>query len=325
MTASTAPPVAHAGPPATEAMATEALAAGAGVRAGRFELLRALGAISATAGAASGPVSRALGLEEMSAADHTRVFVLDLPAYASIHLGPEGKLGGDGADRIAGMWRALGLTPPADADHLAVLLALYAELGEAAFACRTDAARRRLDHTRAVLLAEHLASWLPGYLTAASAYPPAAPWAALTAAALRRERDDLRPPDRLPAALRDAPPGPASAAGPDDLLDALVTPVRSGFVLTHRDLQQAGSATGLGVRRGERRYTLRAMFDQDPGAACGWLVAHARRWATAHRAGAAPGREVVAGWWASRAAATAGALSAGRPHPAAPAPVAPER
>ncbi len=278
---------------------------GGAAPAGRFELLRALGELSSTSPAASAAVSRALGLEAMSAADHTRVFVLDLPPFASIHLGAEGKLGGEGADRVAGLWRALGLTPPADPDHLAVLLGLYAELAEASRGCRTEAARRRLEHARTVLLAEHLASWLPGYLIAASGYPAVAAWAALTAAALRRELEEVGVPEQLPVALRDAPPGPARASGAGDLLDALVAPLRAGFVLTHQDLEDAGATTGLGVRRGERRYALQAMFDQDPLATCGWLADHALRWSSAHRESDGP----FARWWASRARETASALA----------------
>ena len=35
-------------------------------------------------------------------------------------------LGGEARDRIAGFWRALGLVPPPEPDHLAVMLGLYA-------------------------------------------------------------------------------------------------------------------------------------------------------------------------------------------------------
>jgi TorA maturation chaperone TorD len=270
---------------------------------GRWELLRALGAY--TAGARRGPIGAALCLAEMSAAEHTRIFVLDLPPYASIHLGPDGNLGGEGADRVAGLWRALGLQPPSDADHLASLLALFAELGAAAGACRTGTARRRLGHARAVLLGEHLVPWLPGYLTAVDGYPAAGGWARLARAALRREVEELELPDVLPAALRDAPP----AVGYDDVLDAVVAPVRAGFVLTHQDLQRAGSDIGVGVRRGERRYVLEAMLGQDAPATLGWLAGHARGWATHHRS-AAGGVPSVAAWWCRRATESEATLEA---------------
>ena len=81
------------------------------VAAGRWELFRALGAVAGhpadarTAGAA-------LGWAGPDNAEHTEVFVLNCPPYASVYLGAEGGLGGDAADGAAGFWRAIGLTPP---------------------------------------------------------------------------------------------------------------------------------------------------------------------------------------------------------------------
>ncbi len=266
------------------------------------ELLRALGALSVVPPPASDPISAALGLAAMTAADHTRLFVLDLPPYASIYLGRDGNLGGEAADRVAGMWRALGLDPPADPDHLATLLALYAELGVAAVTCRTAAARARLVHARSVLRAEHLVSWLDPYLTAAPSYPGAEGWARLCQAAMGHE--PRRHADQpLPAALRDAPRCIQPTDNLDQLLDSLVTPIRIGFVLTHRDLQHAGNQIGLGVRRGERRYTLRAMLDQDPAATLGWLAGEARQWSTAYRRHPLDG--ATSRWWSARASSAA--------------------
>ena len=274
--------------------------------ADRWELLRALGALAATPPPASRPVSEALGLPPSAPADHTRLFVQDLPPHASIHLGPEGKLGGEGADRVAGLWRALSLEPPPDADHLASLLWLCAELGAAAGSCRTAVAQRRLEHARSVLLWEHLASWLPGYLAAAAPYPAAGGWSGLTLAALRRELATTAAAAVLPAALRDAPApvDPHERAG--DLLQAMTVPVRTGFVLTARDLARAGADIGVGVRVGERRFAPQAMADQDPRATLSWLAGHARRWAGVHAA--QPIASLASEWWAQRAAATAATL-----------------
>jgi TorA maturation chaperone TorD len=271
---------------------------------GRWELLRAVGALTVVAPPADAPIRSALGLPAWSRADHTRLFVLELPPYAAIHLGAEGKLGGDGADRVAGLWRALGLTPPAEPDHLAALLALTAELGHGAETCRSDRVRRRLSHARAVVLVEHLWSWLPGYLAAASADPAGAAWAQLTGQAVAAEVARIpTEANRLPAALRDAPAGIDEDSGPDELLDALVAPVRVGFVLTMSDLRQAGDTVGVGVRLGERRYALRAMLDQEPAAVLTWLADHARRFAALHRAQRQPGP--ASSWWADRAAHSA--------------------
>lgn len=66
----------------------------------RWELLRALGAVAdspAVARAVAGPP----GLAPLTDAEHTDVFVLNCPPYASVYLGPDGALGGEGADRAA--------------------------------------------------------------------------------------------------------------------------------------------------------------------------------------------------------------------------------
>ena len=279
--------------------------------AGELELLRALGAYTVVPPPASSHLGDALGLAPLTAADHTRLFVLDLPPYASVYLGADGQLGGDDADRVAGLWRALGLTPPSEPDHLASLLALDAELGHAATTCRTALARRRLAHARQTLRAEHLTSWLAAYLAAAATYPGGAGWAQLCHAAVGHgavgHGADPAHQHPLAAALRDAPPSLATTDELDQLLDALVAPVRSGFVLPHRDLQQAGDEIGVGVRRGERRYTLRALLEQDPAATLAWLARHARRWSALHRS--QPLDPAASRWWSGRATGAAAVLA----------------
>lgn len=275
----------------------------------RWELLRALGALCLDDTADTVEVAQTLGLPAWARADHTAIFVLDLPPYASIHLGPDGKMGGEAADRVAGLWRTLHLDPPSDADHLGVLLALYAELGAASQACQTTAAAARLDHARAVVLWEHLWSWVPGYLAAVAQNPAGRPWATLTSRALMGEAAATPEPPARPVALRHAPAPPGPDDSLDELLDALTTTVRAGFVLTYTDVVRAGSEIGAGVRRGERRFALRSMMEQDPTATLRWLAGHARRWAQLHTEwpdrGAGTSR-----WWARRAHATLAALEA---------------
>lgn len=280
--------------------------------AGRWELLRALGSLTLGPPAETLPAARALGLPAWSAAEHTELFVLSLPPYASIHLGPDGKLGGEAADRIAGLWRALGLGPPADADHLGVILGLYAELGEAAAGARGERTRERLEHARETVLWEHLWPWVPGYLTAAATGPAACrPWSQLTARALTAEALASRPPPALPLALRTAP-GPITAdLSPGDLLDALTAPLRTGFVLTRADVGAAARRLGLGLRQGERRFAIKVMLEQDPAPTLGWLADHAGAWAGRHARQAAVAAAVAADpspWWAGRAAGTADVL-----------------
>jgi hypothetical protein len=294
------------GTPVTELTATP----GAGSSgAGRWELLRALGVVMSAVPPSADHLHAALKLPPWSRAEHTQAFTLELPPFASVHLGPEGKLGGEGADRVAGLWRALGLDPPADADHLGNLLSLLAELGEAEARVASDATRRRLAHARATLLWEHLWSWVPGYLTALRRHHPAtAPWAELVARAVTREATATEPAAALPLALRAAPPPPSVDGSAGELLDALTVPVRTGFVLTASDVAVAAGATGSGLRRGERCFALRALFEQDPAATLRWLADHAAGWARRHRC-QPPVAHDPAPWWAARASHTAGVLA----------------
>lgn len=277
---------------------------------GRWELLRALGAVLVTPPPGNEQIAQALGLPVFSGVDHTEAFVLTAPPHAAIHLGPEGKLGGEGLDRVAGFWRALGLAPPEDADHLGVLLMLYAELGEAEMGTNGERGQAQLHTARAALLHEHLWCWAPGYLSAVMALdiPSVSAWAALTSETLAQETTVTDPPDDLPLALRAAPDGLTPRDSFDELLDALVTPVRSGVILTRRDLGQTAAALGVGYRQGERRYTLKAMLEQDKPATMRWLAGHARSWSKQHRATDLGWRCDPGGWWSTRAEATAEVL-----------------
>ncbi|MGE5136110.1 MAG: molecular chaperone TorD family protein [Gemmatimonadota bacterium] len=172
--------------------------------AARWELLRALGAV-ADAPAAAATACAALGLPAPGAAEHTEVFVLNCPPYAAVYLGAEGGLGGEAADRVAGFWRAAGLVPPAEPDHLTALLSLYASLAEAAAGAGRPGTAGAFARARAALLTEHLWPWLPGYLDAVAGLgtPALARWAELAAAALHAEHEEVA------AAAARAAPGPS--------------------------------------------------------------------------------------------------------------------
>jgi hypothetical protein len=270
---------------------------------GRWELLRALGAVPDSPAAAR-YVGPALGLDPVSDVEHTEAFVLNCPPYAAIYLGPQGAIGGEGADRVAGFWRAIGITPPAEPDHLAALLGLYARLGEAAAGACRPATAAALAQSQAVLFWEHLWPWLPPYLDAVTdlAVPSLTGWADLVRRALAAESGDLPPCPRQPLALREAPAAAQPPAGPDDLIDLVTISVRSGLLLTRRRLAEGAARAGVGFRIGERRFALRAMLEQDPRACLAWLAGEAARWEQRHR-DRAPGDEVT-GWWATRAART---------------------
>jgi hypothetical protein len=278
-----------------------------------WELLRALGAVAGDPADARA-ACRALGLPAPGNAEHTEVFVLNCPPYAAVYLGAEGALGGDAADRVAGFWRAIGVEPPAEPDHLAALLSLYALLGEACSGAGTEAVRRALTRARHALFWEHLWSWLPAYLQAVEAFPALAAWAALTRRAVLAERAG-HPGGPFPLALRAAPAPLSPGCAPGDLPAALTTPVRSGLILTRRALVAGAEAAGAGHRIGERRFTLRAMLDQEPAGTLSWLGAEADRWADTHAVlarnrAAGPARDAVQDWWARRARRTAAVLCA---------------
>lgn len=272
-----------------------------------WELLRALGAAVLTPPPGNREVCHALDLPAPNGAEHTGVFVLAAPPHAAIHLGPEGQLGGEGLDRVAGFWRALGLRAPEDADHLGTLLMLYAELGTAESTTPDERLTAQLQRSRTALLHEHLWSWAPGYLAAVDSLggPATTAWADLTLQALQAEVADTPTSPLLPLAIRTAPPGLQVDDSLEDTLDVLVTPIRSGYVLTQRDLQVGATRADVGFRRGERRYALKAMLQQDPRATLAWLVEHASAWSEIH---ARTGPDATSTWWGDRADRTAQVL-----------------
>jgi hypothetical protein len=214
-----------------------------------------------------------------------------------VYLGAEGKLGGEARDRIAGFWRALGLVPPAEPDHLAALLGLYAELAERG----APAAWRR------ALLWEHLLSWTPLYLAKLQALAPPfyRRWGELLREALDAEGRALGAQKALPLHLREAP-GLADprASSSEEFLTTLLAPARSGLVLVRDDLARAARELGTGLRAGERAFALRSLFGQDASATLEWLASEADAWASLHaRRKGVHGR--VAEWWAARARSTA--------------------
>ena len=276
-----------------------------------MELFRALGALL------DAPCSenRLLGhlLELGSVPDeptHNDLFLFQLYPYASAFLGDDGRLGGEAQDRVAGFWRALGSDPPAEPDHLGTLLGGYAWLVEA----QSEANGRTVEawrDARHAFLWEHLLSWVLPFLTKLRQIAPPfyRGWADTLQAVLSRESALLGPPRRRPLALREAAhvPDPREANG-DSFLSALLSPARSGLVLTRADLARAARDLGLGLRVGERAYILRSMLAQGPRPTLGWLAREAQDWARLHDRGGATAPE-VADFWTQRATATADLLA----------------
>ena len=239
--------------------------------------------------------------------DHTDIFVLQLYPYASVYLGAEGMLGGEARDRVAGFWRALRLDPPAEPDHLAALLSLYATIIDRE-TDEDDPARKLLwGRSRQALLWEHLLSWLPAYLFRLEgiAAPSYRAWGTLLRRALLDEADRLGQADGTPLHLRDV----SGLADPREMggeafLNSLLVPVRSGMILVRADLAEAARELDLGLRQGERRYVLGALLSQDKAATLDWLARLASRWADIHRSQRQVLRS-VSDFWSTQADASA--------------------
>lgn len=267
-----------------------------------METLRALGALCEGPSAEHTRVAAVLGLPPPAGAEqHTDLFEFQLFPYASVYLGGEGQLGGDVRDRIAGFWHALGLVPPAEPDHLAALLGLYAALADAAADALDPARGLLLGEARRALLHEHLLPWTEPYLARVRELggPFHRAWAELLEASLAAEADRLGRVLTIPVALRDAP----RLERPEDVggrafLAQLLAPVRTGCILVRDDLVAAGRELGLGVRIAERRFVLEALAAQDAAATFGWLATFAGGQAARH----------PPGFWRARAAAAAALL-----------------
>lgn len=274
-----------------------------------MELLRALAALVEPPDERTRAVAAAVGLPAPTAAEHTDTLLLQLYPYASVHLGGEGMLGGEARDRVAGFLRTLGATPPAEPDHLTVLLHAAADLADRERATSDGDAAAAWRRSRAALLWEHLLSWVPPWADRVIAHGgPYAAWAELLLDVLRHEAAVVGPPPALPLPLRVAPaledPRTDGARG---FLDQLLAPVRTGLILTRTDLLRAARDLGLGTRIGERRYVLSALLSQAPDAVLGWLADEAGQRAAAHARHTSWTGD-VATFWHDRAATTAGLL-----------------
>jgi TorA maturation chaperone TorD len=265
------------------------------------ELIRGLAVLAEPPGPQAGRLATLLELPATPEDwQYTELFLEQLYPYASVYLGGEGKLGGDARDRVAGFWRALGESPPADPDHLALLLGLYAHLSELQLEAGDRRERQAWERARVALLWEHLLSWIPVWLAKLEGIDgsPYRHWGALLSAALAAERESLTLPVQLPLHLREAPLLPAATdVEGAEFLEHLLAPVRTGFILTRSDLADCARETGLGLRAGERRYALKALLGQQAGAVLNWLAALAERTGASRAAG----EDAIGDFWRDRA------------------------
>ncbi|HEV2802662.1 MAG TPA: molecular chaperone TorD family protein [Pyrinomonadaceae bacterium] len=250
-----------------------------------MELFRALAVFAEPPTPESEPVARALELGALPiASEYTEIFVFQLYPYASVYLGAEGMLGGEARDRVAGFWRALGETPPAEPDHLAVMLALCAHLSELETLEADDARRESWRRARTAFLWEHLLSWLPAYLAKLNeiATPFYRRWGELLLDALREEArrtgaGQLSMHLRAASGLSDPRAGETK-----EFLQTLLAPARSGMIIVRSDLGRAARTLGLALRAGERRYALESLLAQDARGVLHWLAREAHTWSERH-------------------------------------------
>jgi TorA maturation chaperone TorD len=279
-----------------------------------MELFRALAVLIEDPQAAEAArVSEALMLGPLpTAAEYTELFGFQLCPYASIYLGPEGMLGGQARAAVAGFWQALGLVAPVEPDHLAVMLAMYARLAELENGESDPARRGGWGRARRAFLWEHLLSWLPVYLTKLSDLAPPfyRRWGEILEAALGEEAKAAGGRQPVPVYLREAPglidPRKEEAG---KFLASLLSPVRSGMVLTRADLGRAARKLGLGLRLGARKFMLAALFSQDAAGMFDWLIAEAFAWTERHRAHKKGAFKEIATAWEQQAKAATVLLS----------------
>jgi len=276
-----------------------------------MELFRALAVLAEPPTQEAARVASALGLGPVpDASTYTELFIFQLYPYASVYLGAEGMIGGEARELVAGFWRALGQKPAAEADHLSVMLALYARLAELE-EDESDAQRREgWRVARKAFLWEHLLSWLPAYLSKVSDIAPPfyKSWSEILLNALFAEADRVGEQEQLSLHLReDYGLIDPRAAAAEDFLQSLLAPAHCGMILVRSDLSRASEKLKLGLRLGERKFVLKSMLGQDAEGTLEWLAREAEVWANRHRLGRESLGE-TARVWENRAHASAALL-----------------
>jgi TorA maturation chaperone TorD len=270
-----------------------------------MDIIKALGELAEAPGPDQVRTARMLGLPgEPSRAEYTDLFVVQLYPYASVYLSPEGQLGGQVQDHIAGFWRVLHQPVPRDPDHVATLFSTYSQLanhtsnGDEPY---MQDLRRQMRHA---FLWEHIASWILPFVARVRELgsPAYRGWGSLVLDAIEAEVNHAGPPPMLPLHLRSAPPLPRQS-DLASLTPLLFSPVTSGVILTRADLGRCARDLGMQIRIAERRYTLGTMLEQNAVRVGDWLANEARRQADliGHTA---PSFRAIADHWEQRALTT---------------------
>jgi TorA maturation chaperone TorD len=192
-----------------------------------------------------------------AAAEHHRLFALQVPPWAGVFQDPEGRIGGACAALVRELYAQAGLEPDErseEADHVAHTLDLLAECVD----------RPRL---AAAALDRALLPWLPWLVEAIERHAGAF-YRALAGLTLdlaldqRAELGGVRPPAPLPP-VEDPLDDPG--AGLARVARYLVTPARSGLYLSRDDVRRIAAAnelpTGFGGRADSLETLLRSAAD----------------------------------------------------------------
>jgi TorA maturation chaperone TorD len=271
-----------------------------------MDLMKALGELAEAPGPEQIRTARMLGLPgEPIRAEYTDLFVVQLYPYASVYLSAGGQLGGEVQEHIGGFWRILRQPVPRDPDHVATLFSTYAQLTQRVENRSEPYLQDLARQMRHAFLWEHIISWILPFTARVRELGSATyrGWATLVLDALESEANHAGQPALLPLHLRKAPALPVNPT-PNELIDTLFTPARSGVILTRADITRCARDLGVQIRVAERRYTLTTLFAQEPERVPQWLAMEARRQADQIHGVAAPFR-MIAEHWEQRALATA--------------------
>jgi TorA maturation chaperone TorD len=251
-----------------------------------MELLRTLGTVMSPPDAIVARLAAVLELPASpTSSEHTFLFGSQLPPFASVYLSTSGERGGDACDRIAGYWRAVGLTPPAEPDRLAHMLGFYADLLDQEEHEADQARRHAVTRIRKAFLAEQLLTWLPAFLTKVDliAPRPYRRWGQLVEQVIGREAWRSAPLATVPPlqerdrARVDPRPGDV-----ESLVTYLAAPVRCGLILAPVDLERVAAELQVATPADHVGQALRALFAARPNDLLAWLTSEARRWEARH-------------------------------------------
>lgn len=207
------------------------------------------------------------------AVEYQRLFGFNLPAYESVFVGPSAMLMAPATERVQGLYRQAGWTPPAGVrtgapDHLGLELLALADWLEAG---QTDFAHR--------LQIEHLVVWAPTLMFSLRRLEPHPFYRTLSSLTLHQLLatlpDGANPSNTIPCSNSPSPAisegqiiplekHPAENEEPAislyDIVRRLLTPYEAGLFLTREDIGHLSHMLDLPPLMGERQRMLENLF-----------------------------------------------------------------